>query len=114
MKGQSLRPLLTGKGEFAERHLFWEHEGNAAIRIGDQKLVRSGLRGEWELFDLSADRTEQNNLAGQHADTVAEFAKQWQAWAKRANVLPKPGSRDKPAKKKRAKKGKAKKKQPAK
>ena len=46
MQGQSLRPLLTGNGEFADRTLFWEHEGNAAIRVGDHKLVREGVMGD--------------------------------------------------------------------
>jgi len=39
-RGQSLKPLLTGAGEFTERPLYWEHEGNAAIRVNDRKLVR--------------------------------------------------------------------------
>ncbi len=90
MQGQSLRPLLTGEGTFPTRTLFWEHEGNAAIRVGDRKLVREGINGEWELFDLAADRTEQHNLAETHGDVVAELTSQWKRWANQANVLPKP------------------------
>ncbi len=90
MPGQSLKPLLTGKGTFSSRPLYWEHEGNAAIRVGDEKLVRQGARGQWELFDMQADRTEQNNLANSQADRVAELRQQWRNWAKSANVLPKP------------------------
>ncbi len=90
MEGQSLRPLLTGEGRFAERPLFWEHEGNAAIRVGDRKLVRQGSDGQWELFDLSADRTEQIDLADDHPDEVARLKSQWQAWAKRVGAMPKP------------------------
>jgi len=90
MAGQSLKPLLTGKGQFSDRPLFWEHEGNAAIRVGNRKLVRQGLRGPWELFDLTADRTEQNNLAQDHGDEVKKLATQWQGWALKSNVLPKP------------------------
>ncbi len=86
--GQSLAPLLTGKGHFAPRALFWEHEGNAAIRVGDRKLVRQGLTGKWELFDMKADRTEQNNLADDHPEEVAALTKQWEHWAKTSNVLP--------------------------
>ena len=87
MQGQSLRPLLTGAGEFAARPLYWEHEGNAAIRVGDHKLVREGRNGRWELFDLAADRTEQNDLAASHPDKVARLSTQWQQWADSANVL---------------------------
>jgi arylsulfatase len=108
MEGQSLRPLLTGKGQFGKRPLFWEHEGNAAIRIGDQKLVRLGLKGKWELYNLADDRTEQNNLSRQQPDTVSKLAAQWRSWAERANVLPKPKPRDRSkAKKQKKKKAKA-------
>ena len=94
-QGQSLKPLLMDEGVFAERSLFWEHEGNAAVRVGDQKLVRQGLGGAWELFDLKADRTEQHNLAGTYPDDVERLREQWQSWAKSAKVLPKPQPKSK-------------------
>lgn len=93
--GQSLKPLFTGQGTFAPRPLFWEHEGNAAIRVGDRKLVRQGIKGEWELFDLAADRTEQYNLAMSKPDEVQDLAKQWTRWANRSQVLPKPAAKKK-------------------
>jgi arylsulfatase len=96
MQGKSMRPLLTGQGEFPERTLYWEHEGNAAIREGNQKLVRQGLRGEWELFDLVVDRTEQHDLADQKRDRVRQLRSEWQEWAKAVGAMPKP-----PAKKRR-------------
>lgn len=94
-QGQSLKPLLTGDGAFADRPLFWEHEGNAAIRIGDRKLVRLGVKGEWELFDMTADRTEQKDLASENPDEVNSLRRQWQHWAKSANVLPRPAPKRK-------------------
>ncbi len=94
MEGQSMKPLMLGEGEFAERPLFWEHEGNAAVRVGDKKLVRRG-GNPWELFDLSNDRTEQNNLAESDTDTGVEMAKLWHQWATRCNVLPKPEAKAK-------------------
>ncbi len=98
MPGQSLKPLLTGVGEFAERPLFWEHEGNAAIRVGDRKLVREGMRGKWELFDLKTDRTEQHDLAQQHPEEAKSLQQQWRKWAMNSNVLPKPQPKQKKAK----------------
>jgi arylsulfatase len=103
MQGQSLKPLLTGEGLFAERPLYWEHEGNAAIRVGDHKLVRLGMRGAWELFDLAADRTEQHNLADSRPDRVEQLSDQWHGWARATDVLPKPQARKKKAARKRAK-----------
>lgn len=95
MQGQSMRPLLTGQGELGPRALYWEHEGNAAIRVGDQKLVRAGLQGKWELFDLLADRTEQKDLAAQSPEQVDALRKQWRQWALASNVLPKPEKNNK-------------------
>lgn len=103
MQGQSLKPLLTGTGDFPARPLYWEHEGNAAVRVGDAKLVRAGARGAWELFDLQADRTEQNDLAGDNQERAADMQTQWRTWAKSAFVLPKPDADIKPKPKRRAK-----------
>ncbi|MCA9239914.1 MAG: arylsulfatase, partial [Planctomycetales bacterium] len=90
LAGQSLAPLLTGRGEFPDRPLYWEHEGNAAIRVGDRKLVRQGLRGRWELFDMKADRTEQHNLASENPDEVEQLRRQWRTWARKVHAIPKP------------------------
>ena len=93
MQGQSLNPLLSGEGKFAERTLYWEHEGNGALRVGDRKLVRQGLKGKFELFDLNKDRTEQHDLAEKHAEEAAKLAAQWRAWARSANVVPRPSKK---------------------
>jgi arylsulfatase A-like enzyme len=48
MEGLSLRPFFMGTpapGAWDRRELCWEHEGNAAIRLGDHKLVRLGAKG---------------------------------------------------------------------
>ena len=66
--------------------MFWEHEGNAAVRIGKWKLVRNYPR-PWELYDMDSDRTELNDLATKHPDRVADMAQQYNAWAKRCGVI---------------------------
>jgi arylsulfatase len=87
MQGVSLRPVLTGKSLKRPQPIFWEHEANRAIRAGKWKLVAKENQ-PWELYDIVADRTEQNNLAAKTPDKVKELAAQWEAWAARANVLP--------------------------
>jgi arylsulfatase len=87
MQGVSLRPALTGKSLKRSQPIFWEHEANRAIRAGKWKLVAKENQ-PWELYDIVADRTEQNNLAAKTPDKVKELAAQWEAWAARANVLP--------------------------
>ncbi len=103
LEGQSLVPLLTGKlppDSPNTRTLAWEHEGNKAIRVGDKKLVAT-FHGPWELFDLSVDRSETNNLAADHPDEVSQLAAQWQSWADRVGVVDwatLPGGKYKPTK----------------
>ncbi len=87
MEGKSLAPLFEGKA--IERDaIYWEHEGNRAVRIGDWKLVAMGAKGKWELYDISKDRSEQNDLSSRMPDKVAELRTKWQAYAERADVLP--------------------------
>jgi len=91
VEGRSLLPAFRN-GPLARDALFWEHEGHAAIRVDDLKLVRQGRRGQWELYDLAADRTEQNNLASAQPERVTELSAQWETWARRAQVQPYPGN----------------------
>lgn len=88
-QGVSLMPAVSGDGLDRES-IYWEHEGNCAVRTGDWKLVRRGIAGPWELYDLSSDRTEQENLAGSEPQRVAAMAADWEAWAEKALVKPWP------------------------
>jgi arylsulfatase len=85
MEGVSLRPALAGGTVARSQPLFWEHEGNRAVRSGNWKLV-SMYPDEWELYDMAADRVERNNLAASRPDLVRTLAAEWDAWATRANV----------------------------
>ena len=90
LEGRSLRPLLSSpaNGFGGEtRPLFWEHEGNRAMREGQWKLV-SRHKGAWELYDIATDRTEMRDLAGVQPERVAAMAAAWQRWADRVGVEP--------------------------
>ncbi len=87
MEGRSLAPAFSGK-KIEREALYWEHEGNRAVRVGRWKLVAKGARGPWELYDLKADRTELHNLATEQPERAKRLAAMWQAYAQRANVLP--------------------------
>jgi arylsulfatase len=102
MEGRSLVPAFANQ-PIQRDGLFWEHEGNAAVRVGDWKLVRMGRNGPWELYNLKTDRTELHDLAATETSRAAELAVKWEAWATRANVKPYPAP---DATKKKGKKGK--------
>jgi arylsulfatase len=83
---------LEGKdlfsGDRAEpRTLFWEHEGNRAVRRGDWKLV-AVHGGPWELYDLAKDRTELRDLAPANPGLVRELRSLYDGWASRSGVKP--------------------------
>ncbi len=90
MEGMSILPAFDGK-PINRGPIFWEHEGNGAMRDGKWKLVRTNVKtgdGPWELYDMERDRTETTNLAGKYPQRVKEMAEQWQVWADRIGVLP--------------------------
>lgn len=87
-EGVSMLPIASG-GTVAQRCIFAEHEGNRMVRRGNWKIVSALYRDNvWELYDISADRTEQNNLAEEYPALVAELAAEYEAWADRADVVP--------------------------
>jgi arylsulfatase A-like enzyme len=86
MEGVSLVPAFDQQ-PLGRDIIYWEHEGNRAIRKGDWKLVMRHNQ-DWELFDLKEDRTEQNDLAGENYELVEDLTALWQAWADRCGVQP--------------------------
>ncbi|MBP7950154.1 MAG: arylsulfatase [Verrucomicrobiales bacterium] len=87
MEGTSLRPAFSGGQIPRSQPLFWEHEGNRAVRDGKWKLVAKANQ-PWELYDIDADRTEQHDLASAKPELAVELAKKWDDYAARASVLP--------------------------
>lgn len=75
VQGRSLVSYLKG-GDAPERpYFYWElHEGKPiqAIRFGDWKAVRNGPAAKIELYDLSKDAAESDNLAEEKPDLVAK------------------------------------------
>ncbi len=97
LEGKSLLPIFEGRTREGHDAIYWEHEGNRAIRVGRWKLVAKGRNGPWELYDLQKDRSETENLADRQPERTKEMAEMWRVWAKRTNVLPWPGQKKKAA-----------------
>ena len=93
LPGRSLVPVFAKDGTVARDYLWWSHEGNRALRVGDWKLVAAAEQ-PWELFDLSRDRTETSDLAAEHPDRVRDLE---QSWTRRMNEFRELALQDLPA-----------------
>ena len=92
LEGRSLIPAFEGK-PIEREAIYWEHEGNRAIRVGRWKLVAKGPTGPWELYDTEADRSELNDLAAKEPDRARQMAAMWQTFAEKALFVPWPWDR---------------------
>ncbi len=80
-------PILQGKERKGHDVLFWEHEGNRAVRKGKWKIVADFQR-PWELYDIENDRTELNDLAKKYPRKVRQLGDLYDRWATECHVLP--------------------------
>lgn len=88
LEGKSLVPVFRG-GKIDRGDLFWEHEGNRAMRRGNWKIVAPA--GEaWKLFNLAEDRTELNDRSADQPTLKKDLIAAWDAWAHRVGALPRP------------------------
>lgn len=89
LAGESLLPALTGSDRPRAQPLFWEHEGNRAVRDGAWKLVQAH-GSAWELYNIDDDRTELHDLAAAEPARLARLVAIYDAWAARCGVRPWP------------------------
>ncbi|MFO0958747.1 MAG: arylsulfatase [Isosphaeraceae bacterium] len=78
MAGKSLVPTFADDTPIARDPLFFKHEKNRALRVGDWKIVASGANTPWELYDLGTDRAESHDLARERPGKVRELAAIWE------------------------------------
>ncbi len=85
-EGVNLLPYLRGENSAAAHEsLFWRFGPQKAVRHGNWKLVDwrdldAKKQSGWQLYDLSQDIGEKNDLAATHPDKVAELTKAWETW----------------------------------
>jgi arylsulfatase len=89
LEGKSLLPIFKGRSREGHEAIYWEHEGNRAVRQDKWKLV-AAHKGPWELYDLEADRTELNNLSDKYPQKLEQLKAIYESWAKRCGVRPWP------------------------
>jgi arylsulfatase A-like enzyme len=87
-EGRSLLPIFSGESR-PSAPIFWEYGTAAAVQQDGWKLVRAGKNaGNWELYNLDADRTELNNLAKSEPQRLKEMTALWNGWLKRVGKSP--------------------------
>jgi arylsulfatase A-like enzyme len=90
--GKSLVPLISGQRTAIHTEpIFWEHEGNKAVRHEQYKLVQNwedNQKDNWELYDLSLDRTEMNDLSAEMPEKLKEMTDLYEEWATKIQVVP--------------------------
>ncbi|NND08931.1 MAG: arylsulfatase [Saprospiraceae bacterium] len=103
LAGKSLLPVFSDD-PLEREAIYWEHEGNRAVRMGKWKLVSKADKGkpfkwdkldnlpaeQWELFDMDADRTETTDLASANPEIVGRMATMWLTWAEKTGAIPRP------------------------
>jgi arylsulfatase A-like enzyme len=87
LQGVSLQPAFGGKSLKRAEPIFWEHEGNRAMRDGKWKLVARENQ-PWELYEMEKDRSELHDLAAKNPKRVKVLSAEWETWAARSDVLP--------------------------
>jgi arylsulfatase len=80
LDGQSLLPIIQGKTNKGRKDIFFEHVHGKAYINGNWKLVMKTNGSEWELYDLSKDANEHNNLAASNPDKLNEMKTAWENW----------------------------------
>ena len=87
-EGLSLVPLFKRAKWQGHDALFFEHEGNRAVRKGQWKLVSEFPENKWFLYDMENDRSELRDLSQKYPEKVKELTSLYEEWAKRAEVIP--------------------------
>ena len=100
LEGKSLVPIFNNQ-PFEREAIYWEHEGNRAVRMGNWKLVAKGQMRDrnqpvkWELYDMANDRNENKDLIEQETERAEKMKAMWQTYAHRADVYPCPVAKPK-------------------
>ena len=80
MQGTSLLPAFLGAQTTRDNPLFWEWRDSRAVRDGEWKLVKHGIERDWDLFNVTEDPTETNNLCKDFPEKVKEMDQQFRQW----------------------------------
>ncbi len=93
LNGKSWLPVLNGQAASPRTdkdYIAWEVFGNRAVRQGNWKIrweIKPIGKSDWELFNLTQDPAERNDLAAQNPDKLKEMLILWDKYSKENNVI---------------------------
>jgi arylsulfatase len=97
LRGRSMMKVLNGKSNFIydnDTAVNWEMIGFKAVRKGDFKLVWLSTpfgNDDWQLYDLSKDPAELNDLSKKRPKLREEMIDIWNKYSKEVGVVLPPG-----------------------
>lgn len=76
--GMSILPELigeeaAGRKQSSHEYLYWEIGTQVAIRMENWKAIQPGAKRGWELYDLSKDLSEADNIADEHPNVLTQL-----------------------------------------
>lgn len=86
-RGISLNPVFKGKKVNRTEPIFWEHEGNRAIRVGDWKAV-SNLTESWQLYNMAKDRAELKDVSMLKPSILNDLVRKYEEWYQQVGAKP--------------------------
>lgn len=98
--GRSLKGLIAGETDQVygpDDSVGMEVAGNAALFRGNWKLARNHRpwgTGDWQLFDLSIDPGETNDLFSTHPELANEMMSEYEAYTQKVGVIELPEGYD--------------------
>ena len=85
LDGISIIPTFSGKKLQRDKPLFFQYGSWQVIREHQWKLVQH-KKDPWQLYDVSRDRTETQNLVAQFPERVNQMKKAWEDWASEVGI----------------------------
>ncbi|MFD2790032.1 arylsulfatase [Arenibacter sp. H213] len=80
LRGKSLVAVFKNPDMDREGPLFWEWRGSQAVRLNNWKIVRNGKNSQWDLYNMTNDPTEIQNLAEEKKEKVLELDRIYTEW----------------------------------
>jgi arylsulfatase A-like enzyme len=85
--GVDMMPIIRKGKDYIHDYMYWEHQGNRAVRWKDWKAVWDQDNKTWELYNINDDRVESKDLANKYPEILKQLSEKWNIWAVKYNVM---------------------------